>query len=169
MTDLFTSSLIATATTAATNQLSHEPTEAADPPGMLLWVNVGWTDAEEISKEPPPCRTAETGLGNATVTHHHGDKQEEETTQAAFFAVSALWIEGNLSGLPLCDTKTLPTSIPLQLSVSPPSSISSSLLFILPLVPSCSPRPPRHAATDLCFRERYSVNPCWLKDSFVRC
>lgn len=51
MTDLFTSSLIATATTAATNQLSHEPTAAADPLGMLLRVNVGWTDAEEISKK----------------------------------------------------------------------------------------------------------------------
>lgn len=48
MTDSFTSSHIATATTAATNQLSHKPTVAADPFGMLLCVvNVGWTDAEE--------------------------------------------------------------------------------------------------------------------------
>ncbi|TMS08851.1 hypothetical protein E3U43_014398 [Larimichthys crocea] len=51
MTDWFTSSLIATATTAATNQLLHEPSVAAGPPGMLLRVNVGWTDAEEISKK----------------------------------------------------------------------------------------------------------------------
>lgn len=48
MTDSFTSSHIATATTAATNQLSQKPTVAADPFGMLLCVvNVGWTDAEE--------------------------------------------------------------------------------------------------------------------------
>lgn len=48
MTDSFTSSHIATATTAATNQLSHKPMVAADPFGMLLCVvNVGWTDAEE--------------------------------------------------------------------------------------------------------------------------
>lgn len=52
MTDSFTSSHIATATTAATNQLSHKPTVAADPFGMLLCVvNVGWTDAEEKKKK----------------------------------------------------------------------------------------------------------------------
>lgn len=52
MTDSFTSSHIATATTAATNQLSHKPTVAADPFGMLLCVvNVGWTDAEEKQKK----------------------------------------------------------------------------------------------------------------------
>lgn len=51
MTDLFTSSHIATATTAATNQLSHKPTVAVDPFGMLLRVNVGWTDAEEKGRK----------------------------------------------------------------------------------------------------------------------
>lgn len=33
-------------------------------------------------------------------------KNKQTKQQEAFFAVSALWIEGNLSGLPLCDTET---------------------------------------------------------------
>lgn len=46
------------------------------------------------------------------------DKKEEETHEA-FFAVSALWIEGNPSGLPLCDTKNL-------------AHVDPSLAFCLP-------------------------------------
>lgn len=57
MTDLFTPFLIATATTAAANQLSHKPTAAADPQlsaplGTHLRVNICWTDdGEEKERE----------------------------------------------------------------------------------------------------------------------
>lgn len=46
----FTSSLIATATTAVTNKVLHKPT-VADPAGMLLRVDVGWTDAGEQERK----------------------------------------------------------------------------------------------------------------------
>ena len=56
----------------------------------------------------------------------------------AFFAVSALWIEGNLSGLPLCDTQR-------NLAPPPPPHAPSSFLSPLRALshpPSCSPPPP---------------------------
>lgn len=82
MTDSFTSSHIATATTAATNQLSHKPTVAADPFGMLLCVvNVGWTDAEEKQKKPTKKSKLVPAewqrLRNKPVTLQRDNKQKE--------------------------------------------------------------------------------------------
>lgn len=106
-------------------------------PGILLQVNVGWTDAEERNcvVPPPPFETTTTGLWNNFTTN------KETRRRDTFFAVSALWIEGNLSGLPLCDTKTLPMS-----SSPPPHLLAFCLfshLFLLPpSLPSHPPNPP---------------------------
>lgn len=129
------------------------------PPGRFCELMLAGLTPKKSQRNRPPAEW----LTDWPLKHNsYTSIQKEEKTQEAFFAVSALWIEGNLSGLPLCDTKTSPTSTPL-----------SSFLSSLSHPPSCSPplslSSPRHAATDLCFRERYSVNPCWLKDSFVRC
>lgn len=100
-------------------------------PGMLLRVNVV---AGLTPRRNPPlkrCAWART----------------EEETRDAFFAVSALWIEGNRSSPVL----TPPTS-----SVPPwahPCSLSSS-------------RPPPPRPTDLCFCECYSVKPSLVERFF---
>ena len=110
MTDSLTSSLIATAT-AATNRLSHGQTVAAPGGGMLLRVNVGWTYAEEIAKKLSPLSGKDWPLRRNRYTSpqrqtEQKKKKNNKKQQEAFFAVSALWIEGNLSGLPLRDTET---------------------------------------------------------------
>lgn len=136
MTDSFTSSHIATATTAATNQLSHKPTVAADPFGMLLCVvNVGWTDAEEKQKKKQQKKSK--------LVPAEWQRLASETNPLHFSAITnrKRW---KTPGRILCCQcivdrrksvrtatlwhKTLPTLIPLclYLSVSPSSSASSS-------------------------------------------
>lgn len=138
------------------------------PPGCFCELTLAGLTPKKYQRNCPRW-TAKTGLWNITVLYFNTTTDKTRRKQA-FFAVSALWMEGNLSGLPLCDTKNSPTSIPLSLSVSPSSSISSSPPVHPPSLSVPQSRNPlAMLPLTLCFRERYSVNPCWLKDSFVRC
>lgn len=90
----------------------------------------------ELMLETVPAKRQRLASETTRYTSRRTKRGGNTGKQDAFFAVSALWIEGNLSGLPLCDTKTLPMSTPSL------AFCLSSHLFILPPIPSSSPQTP---------------------------
>lgn len=130
-------------------------------PGILLQVNVGWTDAEE--RNCPPRNDRDWPLKQL-----HDEQRDEETghilcCQCIVDRRKSVWTASlwhkNLAHVEL--SSPTPSRF---LSLLPPVHTPS-----LPPIPSPNPPIPHHATTALCFCECYSVNPCWLKDSFVQC
>lgn len=179
MTDLFTSFLIATATTAAANQLSHKPTVArgSQPPPLrdacarkclLDWRR--WRIW--IREKKPPCWAARKTVLRDELLHFKAMTNRKRWTKATKKQniLCCHWI--------LDRRKSVWITYLWHKNFAPVNpnmphlhrfSVASSLLFSPCTSKSPQPTHSCHAATDLCICERYSVNPCWLKDSFVQC